>query len=63
MDKVKKVLDYVSAEVKSVSPLEDKTCAICLNEMTDNKSNLRKMLNCPHIFHSYCLQTWIRTEI
>jgi hypothetical protein len=41
--------------------LDDTTCTICIGDFDDTWTrNLRK-LPCSHIFHSECIDTWLRT--
>jgi len=39
---------------------EQRTCTICLGEFTNTK--IRK-LRCSHIFHSECIESWIKEKI
>lgn len=43
---------------------DDLRCPICLGEYdsTDTSKSLRKLSNCDHIFHTGCLETWLRTK-
>ena len=56
------VISFKKAGMKGKShSLDDATCTICIAEFEDTWTrNLRK-LPCDHIFHSECIDTWLRT--
>ena len=43
---------------------DERRCPICLGEydQSDTSASLRKLKTCSHIFHSACLETWLRTK-
>ncbi|AAG50733.1 putative transcription factor C2H2 family [Arabidopsis thaliana] len=46
-------------ESTSSSPLENKTCAICLEDMSQDVHDYQEMPNCPHVFHNDCIYKWL----
>ena len=36
---------------------EHKECSICLEEIEEN-DDIKKLINCDHIFHKSCIDTW-----
>ncbi len=40
----------------------DMTCGICMDEMNINRQKII-YLNCGHIFHHKCIQSWVKTNI
>ena len=45
--------------IENIEKLGDKMCAICRDEMTPD---FCKILNCGHIYHTGCLQDWLRRQ-
>lgn len=70
MDEWKKNANNRVRSILKVSPEEEydpekntfkqTTCAICLGEFSSGK--IRK-LKCSHIFHSECIESWIKEKI
>ena len=45
--------------IENIEKLGDKMCAICRDEMAPD---FCKILNCGHIYHTICLQDWLRRQ-
>ncbi|XP_010418871.1 PREDICTED: uncharacterized protein LOC104704492 [Camelina sativa] len=44
------------------SPLptqDNETCAICLEDISEEVQNFQQMAYCPHEFHDYCIYRWL----
>jgi hypothetical protein len=53
--------------IKVANKKEDLNCSICLEEINienyqHNKTDL-VFLNCDHVFHKQCLNTWVKTKV
>jgi Ring finger domain len=45
-------------------PENGRNCPICLGsyDVTDETDSLRELYNCAHVFHTACLETWLKTK-
>ena len=58
--KILKIIPEVSYD-KSKDKYEQANCSICLSEF-ENGTRIR-MLSCKHIFHTGCIESWIKAKI
>jgi len=57
---IKSVLNPVFIGKINTKLPEDTICCICLDEVTNKQDYVS--LNCGHIFHNKCLETWVKTQ-
>ncbi|KAG7538111.1 Zinc finger RING-type [Arabidopsis suecica] len=43
----------------SSSTQDNETCAICLEDMSEDVQDFQEMPNCPHLFHDNCIYKWL----
>jgi hypothetical protein len=62
---------YASATAEELTVMSDRTCIICREEMVlqsvqdpppDGPNTTPKKLPCGHIFHFYCLRSWLERQ-
>ena len=62
---------YASATAEELMAMSDRTCIICREEMAlqgvqdpppDGPNTTPKKLPCGHIFHFYCLRSWLERQ-
>ena len=43
---------------------DQESCAICMDDFSEEATvAIRKILKCGHLFHSNCIETWIKRHL